>query len=84
LSNRELQVFQLLGGGLSTIEIGKHLKLSLKTIETYREHLKDKLNLADAPALLRAATFWVESGCLETEDPTSPRKTCQVNLPGCF
>ena len=74
LSNRELQVFQLLGGGLSTIEIGKHLKLSPKTIETYREHLKDKLNLADAPALLRAATLWVESGCLETEDPAAPRQ----------
>jgi hypothetical protein len=41
---------------------GKHLSLSHKTIETYREHLKDKLDLADAPALLRAATLWVESG----------------------
>ena len=73
LSNRELQVFQLLGGGLSTIEIGKHLKLSPKTVETYREHLKDKLGLADAPALLRAATLWVESGRLETEDSAAPR-----------
>jgi DNA-binding NarL/FixJ family response regulator len=62
LTDRELQVFQLLGSGLSTIEIGKHLSLSHKTIETYREHLKDKLDLADAPALLRAATLWVESG----------------------
>jgi DNA-binding NarL/FixJ family response regulator len=69
LSNRELQVFQLLGGGLSTIEIGKHLKLSPKTVETYREHLKDKLGLSDAPALLRAATLWVESGRLEASDP---------------
>jgi DNA-binding CsgD family transcriptional regulator len=59
-----LQVFQLLGGGMSTIEIGKHLNLSPKTIETYREHLKDKLALADSPALLRAATQWVESGRL--------------------
>jgi DNA-binding NarL/FixJ family response regulator len=62
LTDRELQVFQLLGSGLSTIEIGKHLSLSHKTIETYREHLKDKLGLADAPSLLRAATLWVESG----------------------
>jgi DNA-binding CsgD family transcriptional regulator len=62
LTDRELQVFQLLGSGLSTIEISKHLKLSPKTIETYREHLKDKLALSDASALLRTATLWVESG----------------------
>lgn len=67
LSDRELQVFQLLGGGMSTIEIGQHLKLSPKTIETYREHLKNKLALADSPALLSAATRWVESGQLEAE-----------------
>jgi len=67
LTDRELQVFQLLGGGMSTIEIGQHLKLSPKTIETYREHLKNKLALADSPALLSAATLWVESGQLETE-----------------
>ncbi len=73
LTDRELQVFQLLGGGLSTVEIGRHLKISPKTVETYREHLKDKLGLADAPALLRAATLWVESGRLETEDAAAPR-----------
>jgi DNA-binding NarL/FixJ family response regulator len=72
LTDRELQVFQLLGGGLSTIEIGKYLKLSPKTVETYREHLKDKLFLAHAPALLRAATLWVESGRLENEGPAQP------------
>jgi DNA-binding NarL/FixJ family response regulator len=73
LSNRELQVFQLLGGGLSTIEISKHLMLSPKTVETYREHLKDKLGLGDASALLRAATLWAESGRLEAEDSAAPR-----------
>jgi DNA-binding NarL/FixJ family response regulator len=74
LSDRELQVFQLLGGGLSTIEIGQHLKLSPKTIETYREHLKNKLGLADSPALLGAATRWVESGRLDTESSSVPRE----------
>lgn len=74
LSDRELQVFQLLGGGLSTIEIAKQLKLSPKTVETYREHLKNKFGLTNAPALLRAATLWVESGRL---DPV-----CQP-CPGC-
>jgi DNA-binding CsgD family transcriptional regulator len=59
---------------LSRMEIGKHLSLGPKTVETYREHLKDKLALADAPALLRAATLWVESGRLENEGPTKPRQ----------
>ena len=87
LSNRELQVFQLLGGGLSTIEVSKHLKLSPKTVETYREHLKDKLGLADAPALLRAATLWLESGRLNPLYNTCPSSrgacmdTVNRNLP---
>jgi DNA-binding NarL/FixJ family response regulator len=62
LSNRELQVFQLLGAGMTTAEIGQHLKLSHKTIETYREHLKQKLHLPDATSLVRAAKLWVEAG----------------------
>ena len=64
LSDREFQVFQLLGCGRSTLQISGHLKLSPKTVETYREHLKKKLNLPDGPALLRAATIWTESGTL--------------------
>lgn len=67
LSNRELQVFQLLGSGMSTIEIGQHLKLSHKTIETYREHLKQKLHLADAVSLLNAAKSWVITGKLSLQ-----------------
>lgn len=62
LSDRELQVFQLLGAGRSTVEIASHLKLSPKTVETYRENLKKKLALPDGPALLRAATLWSEGG----------------------
>ena len=62
LSDRELQVFQLLGAGRSTVEIAGHLKLSPKTVETYRENLKKKLALTDGAALLRAATLWSEGG----------------------
>ena len=62
LSDRELQVFQLLGAGRSTVEIAGHLKLSPKTVETYRENLKKKLALPDGAALLRAATLWSEGG----------------------
>jgi DNA-binding NarL/FixJ family response regulator len=66
-SDRELQVFELLGAGRSTREIGEHLKLSPKTVETYRENLKKKLRLQDGAALLRAATLWAESGSLGKE-----------------
>jgi DNA-binding NarL/FixJ family response regulator len=62
LSDRELQVFQLIGVGYSTREIAERLKLSPKTVETYREHLKDKLQLRDSTGLTRAAIVWVETG----------------------
>ena len=65
LSDRELQVFQLLGTGSNTHEIAERLNISPKTVETYREHLKEKLRLPDGPALLRAATIWVEHGRIE-------------------
>ena len=58
LSRRELQVLRLLGSGLSTREVAEVLKLSVKTIETYREHLKLKLGLAEAPQLIRYARDW--------------------------
>jgi len=48
------------------IELVNHLKISLKTVETYLEHLEAKLGLAAAPALFRTATLWVESDRLET------------------
>ncbi|MEN9674485.1 MAG: Nitrogen regulation protein [Verrucomicrobiota bacterium] len=64
LSDREFQVFRMLGCGRSTIEIARHLGISPKTVETYREHLKVKLSLGDAAALVRAATLWTESGRL--------------------
>jgi DNA-binding NarL/FixJ family response regulator len=64
LSDRELQVFQLLGAGCAPRKIAELLKISPKTVDTYREHLKDKLDLRDGLALLRAATHWVEKGGL--------------------
>ncbi len=53
LSDRELQVFRLIGSGLSVREIAEKLKLSVKTIETHREHIKEKLNLKSSSELLR-------------------------------
>ncbi|HEX5035298.1 MAG TPA: response regulator transcription factor, partial [bacterium] len=58
MSDRELQIFQLLGQGLNTREIAAKLDLSVKTVETYRARLKTKLRLRDANELLRSATFW--------------------------
>jgi DNA-binding NarL/FixJ family response regulator len=61
LSDRELEVFRLIGEGYSTREMAEKLHLSIKTIETYRAHIKDKLNLQDASELLRAAIQWVNA-----------------------
>ena len=62
LSDRELQVFRLIGAGLPTRQIATELRLSIKTIETYRENLKLKLGLPNARALVQRATQWVEEG----------------------
>jgi len=61
LSDRELQVFELIGKGLKTSSIAELLNLSVKTIETYRGNIKMKLDLTDASELFREATLWVAS-----------------------
>jgi DNA-binding NarL/FixJ family response regulator len=60
LSNRELEVFNLIGQGKSTAAIAAQLELSVKTVETYRSNIKTKLNLQDANDLVRLATSWTE------------------------
>lgn len=62
LSDRELQVFRLIGQGRSTRQIGETLHLSIKTIESHREHIKQKLSIASAAELAQRATQWVETG----------------------
>jgi len=62
LSDRELEVFRMIGEGFNTREMAEKLHLSVKTIETYRAHIKDKLALQDASELLRAAIQWVNAG----------------------
>jgi DNA-binding NarL/FixJ family response regulator len=66
LSDRELEVFRMIGEGFGTREMAEKLHLSIKTIETYRAHIKDKLGLQDANELLRSAIQWVNAG-LERE-----------------
>lgn len=58
LSDRELEVFQLLGRGLSTRQIADHLHVGFKTVQAYCARIKDKLQLANATELLRAAMQW--------------------------
>lgn len=58
LSDRELEVLELIGEGMTTREIGEKLHLSIKTIDTYREHLKTKLELGSATELVRYAVAW--------------------------
>ena len=60
LSDRELEVFELIGSGFSTRRIAEKLNLSVKTIETYRLHIKEKLELRDATELTHHAVHWVE------------------------
>jgi len=55
LSDRELEVFQLIGSGCATRQIAQQLRLSIKTIETYRAHIKEKLKLANGMELIRMA-----------------------------
>ncbi len=60
LSDRELEVFQLIGNGLDTQVIATQLNVSPKTIETYRFRMKEKLNITDSKELFRPALHWVE------------------------
>lgn len=61
LSLRELEVFELIGRGNSTREIAEQLHLSVKTIETYRAHIKEKLQLRSGTELMQRAIHWVET-----------------------
>ncbi len=65
LTDREFEVFQLIGQGKSTREIAQQLHLSTKTVDVHRSHLKEKLGLGDVTALVRHAVRWVETQTLE-------------------
>ena len=58
LSDRELEVFSLLGDGLSTREVAQRLNLSVKTIETHRAQIKRKLGLRNSTELIQRAVEW--------------------------
>jgi DNA-binding NarL/FixJ family response regulator len=58
LTDRELQVFEMIGSGRSTRQIAAALHIDVSTVETYRARIKDKLNLKDSLALLQYAIRW--------------------------
>jgi DNA-binding NarL/FixJ family response regulator len=64
LSDREMEVFVLIGNGFSTRQIAAKLNLSVKTIDSYREHLKLKLHLQKGADLVHHAIQWVKSEAL--------------------
>jgi len=59
LADRELEVFRLIGQGVKTAAIAERLHVSVKTIETYRERIRKKLDLGDGTELAHYATQWV-------------------------
>ena len=61
LSNREFEIFRLIAEGHKASQIAKDLHLSVKTVETYRGRLKEKLNLDSATELLQYAIKWAKS-----------------------
>jgi DNA-binding NarL/FixJ family response regulator len=61
LSDREFEVFQLIGRGRSTKEIAAQLHLSVKTVEVHRVNIKAKLKLATSPELVHYAVRWMEA-----------------------
>jgi DNA-binding NarL/FixJ family response regulator len=61
LSDREFEIFQLVGQGKSTRDIAAQLHLSPKTVDVHRGHIKEKLELKDTTAFVRHAVRWVET-----------------------
>ncbi len=62
LSDRELEIFEFIGRGQSSRDIANRLQLSIKTVETHRAHIKQKLKIENATELVHRAFHWVESG----------------------
>ncbi len=59
LSDRELEVFRFMGAGRSTRQIADELHISIKTVETYQAHIKEKLSLKNSRELVHYAVQWV-------------------------
>ena len=78
LSDREFEVFQLIGQGKSTKDIARQLNLSSKTVDVHRAHIKVKLELKDATALVRHAVRWVETQAGDAALPVAAKKDVET------
>lgn len=61
LTDRQFEVFQMIGNGKSTRDIAETLTVSIKTVDAHRDHIKKKLNLRSGTELVRFAVRWVEN-----------------------
>ena len=61
LTDRELEILEMIGKGVATKNIAAKLTISARTVEAHRAHIKDKLGISDGAALVRYAVQWVES-----------------------
>ncbi len=59
LSNRELEIFTKIGSGVNSKNIAEQLNVSIKTVDSHREHIKRKLGLSDSNSLMLRAVSWV-------------------------
>ena len=74
LTDRELEVFRLIGQGLSTREIASRMNLGIKTIGTYRDRIKQKLCIKSGAELTRRAVLWTEKDTSGSQGLSSVRK----------
>lgn len=61
LTDRELEILEMIGKGVATKHIADRLKISARTVEAHRAHIKEKIGITDGAALVRFAVNWVES-----------------------
>jgi DNA-binding NarL/FixJ family response regulator len=69
LTDRELEVFRLIGEGYGTRQIADQLRLSVKTVETYQSHIKEKMDLRNARELVQFAIQWAISESGSDDEP---------------
>jgi len=74
LSDRELEVFELIGLGMNTHQMASRLHVSLNTIESHCEHIRQKMALADAKTLARRAYEWLKFGEISVPCPRSTKQ----------
>jgi DNA-binding NarL/FixJ family response regulator len=70
LSDRELEVFQLIGEGKDTVEMAAQLRISRKTVDVHRGAIKRKLGVSNSTALVRVAVRWLEDTVAATARPS--------------